>query len=237
MSANKNLLIGAIIFPGFDCLDLYGPLRFFGTRTEDFTIKIVAETHNPVPSTARAATHVDHTFDDCPHLDVVLLPGGIGTRAGVKNERLLGFIRAKAEAATYVLTVCTGSGLLAATGVLDGRKATSNKMAWDWVIGNGECMGDAGVKWDRVEHMRELPCKNIDWIKKARWVDDGKYISAGGVSAGMDMGLHFIERICGKEAALWTARTSEYDWHQDPNWDPFTDMIEAENEKLENSKQ
>ena len=89
---------------------------------------------------------------------------------------------------------------LAVAGLLDGKRATSNKKAFDWVASLGP--------------------KTL-WVPEARWVEDGNIITAGGVAAGMDMALRLVERLAGAEVAARTAEYAEYEWQRDPNWDPF----------------
>ena len=98
------------------------------------------------------------------------------------------------------MTVCTGTALLARTGLLDGKNATSNKRAFEWVMGQGP---------------------EVIWIKKARWVVDGKYYTASGVSAGIDMTLGFLKDQYGQIFAEDIAFKIEYTWHQDKDNDPF----------------
>lgn len=105
-----------------------------------------------------------------------------------------------ADAATWCLAVCTGSALLARTGLLAGRRATSNKRSFDWVV---------SVAPDAL------------WQRKARWVVSGKYYTSSGVSAGIDMALGFIADRYGREKALAIARGMEYVWHEDAADDPF----------------
>ena len=126
--------------------------------------------------------------------DIFLIPGGYGTRREVNNNNLLSQIKQIAIASKYVLTVCTGSALLAKTGLLDNRVATSNRKSFEWVIGNGP-----EVKWD----------------KKARWTSDGKYYTSAGVSAGMDMVLAFISDLHGLPYAEDLAVHIEYRWDKD----------------------
>jgi transcriptional regulator GlxA family with amidase domain len=113
---------------------------------------------------------------------------------------VLGWIRKRAAEAEIVTSVCTGAALLARAGLLDGRRATSNKFAFKWVSEQGPA---------------------VEWIEQARWVEDGKFATSSGVSAGIDMTLAVIARIAGAEAAEWIAIRMEYDWHRDPSWDPF----------------
>jgi transcriptional regulator GlxA family with amidase domain len=99
--------------------------------------------------------------------------------------------------------VCTGAALLAKAGILDGRKATTNKRAYAWVVSQGP---------------------KVEWIAQARWVEDGKFFTSSGVSAGMDMTLGLIARLHGRQASLEAAQGAEYEWHEDSAWDPFAKL-------------
>jgi len=116
------------------------------------------------------------------------------------NPQFLAELTRLADASRIVATVCTGSFLLARTGLLDGRKATSNK---------------------RVFSQLTPYSPKVDWIAKARWVEDGKYFTSSGISAGMDMALAVISKLCGRETSLQIARQAEYQWHEVSSWDPF----------------
>ena len=113
---------------------------------------------------------------------------------------LLEWLRSQAENARYVTSVCTGSALLARAGLLDGRRATTNKAAFDWVTSQSD---------------------EVDWQKQARWVKDERFFTSSGVSAGMDMALALIAEITDLDTAIQVAIWSEYEWHQNPDWDPF----------------
>jgi transcriptional regulator GlxA family with amidase domain len=139
-------------------------------------------------------------FDDCPRLDVILVPGGIGTRREVDNAAVISWLRERAATAELVTSVCTGTGLLARAGLLDGRRATTNKRSFAWVESQGP---------------------RVKWVKQARWVEDGKFATSAGVSAGIDMALAIIARLIGAEKAEQAANGMEYEWHRDPAWDPF----------------
>jgi len=121
----------------------------------------------------------------------------------VNNQLLIDTIRKISVSSNYVLTICTGSALLAKTGLLDGRKATSNKRAFDWVMTNG---------------------KDVNWIKHARWVVDGKYYTSSGVSAGMDMALGFLADRHGLEFARKVAFEIEYNWTEESEDDNFIEQ-------------
>lgn len=192
--------IGALVFPQFELLDLYGPLEMFGLDKEAFEVRIVAQTADPVAANAGPRTVPDDAFGDRERYDILLVPGGQGSRPGVENTVLLDWIAAQAARAEVVTSVCTGSALLARAGVLDGRSATSNKLAWDWVVSQGP---------------------KVNWVRKARWVEDGDILTSSGVSAGTDMSLRVIERLIGTERMETVAKRAEYVRNADPDDDPF----------------
>ena len=146
------------------------------------------------------ATWADWSFEQAPDYDILLVPGGFGTRAAVADQVFLGRLAAASRRARITTTVCTGSALLARTGLLDGRPATSNKIAWDWVVQQGP---------------------RVLWKRKARWVDAGDVLTSSGVSAGIDMALSLIAHLHGREMALTAARNMEYVWHESADDDPF----------------
>lgn len=195
-----GMTIGAVIFPGFELLDMYGPLEMFGMLEDAPTIRMIAETEAPVESRQGPKTLVDATFAARASYDLLLVPGGPGTRPGVENRGLIDWLGLAADASEVVATVCTGSALLARAGRLDGLAATSNKAAFAWVKAQGP---------------------KVDWKPEARWVEDGKFFTSSGVSAGMDMALGLIERLYGAAEAERIATRTEYDWKRDPAWDPF----------------
>lgn len=198
--------LGALIFDDFELLDLYGPLEMFGMLRrvggleDEMQIRLVAEQAHEIASSAGPKSLADELFGDDKDYDILLIPGGMGARREVKNDTLLDWLGRKSDAADVIATVCTGSAILARTGRLDGRAATSNKAAFKWVA-------DQGPK--------------VDWRAKARWVEDGKFFTSSGVSAGMDMAMALIERLYGEEAARIVAQYAEYTWAEDPADDPF----------------
>jgi transcriptional regulator GlxA family with amidase domain len=192
--------VGVVLFPGFELLDVFGPLEAFGNLPGMVRVVLVAEQAGPVASAQGPRAVADHGFVDCPHLDVVLVPGGIGTRDEAENPTLLGWLGRRAAEAEVVTSVCTGAALLARAGVLDGKRATTNKAFFQWVA-------DQGPK--------------VTWVRAARWVEDGKFATSSGVSAGIDMALAVIARLVGREVSENVARAMEYEWHTDATWDPF----------------
>ena len=129
--------IGALIFPEFELLDLYGPLEMFSMYPDEFEIRIVAQYSPDVPSSGGPRTAVDDQITEQDDYDILLIPGGRGTRKDVDNPVLIDWLKRAAAKAEIVTSVCTGSALLAKAGLLDGRAATTNKLAFDWVAGFG----------------------------------------------------------------------------------------------------
>jgi len=199
-SVNGPVRVGILLFPGFELLDVFGPAGFFGLLGDRVLLETAAEQAGPVRSSAGLSAVAEIALADLEPPDLLLIPGGIGTRTQVHNKALLDSIRRLAEACEWVATVCTGTALLARTGVLDGRKATSNKLAFAW------------VQSQRPE---------VRWVCRARWVEDGKFFTSSGISAGMDMSLAILQKIFGSDVALEVSRQAEYLWHRDADADPF----------------
>jgi len=198
MTAKRS--IGVILFNDFELLDVFGPLEMYGMAPESFDIHLVAQSGGQVVSRQGPKSVVDHEFAAAPQFDLLLVPGGKGTRSEVDNPIILDWLCTQSKNAEYVTSVCTGSALLARAGILDGLGATTNKRAFEWVASqSGE----------------------VSWEKQARWVEDGKFFTSSGVSAGMDMSLAVIARILGRDAAEQIAIWTEYEWHSDAGWDPF----------------
>ncbi|HIF63549.1 MAG TPA: DJ-1/PfpI family protein [Deltaproteobacteria bacterium] len=160
----------------------------------------VALSAGPVKSAQGVEAVADYALDDCPPLDLLLIPGGFGSREEISNQPLLDWLGKRVAETRVTMTVCSGSMLLAATGLLDGRPATTNKALFN-------------------EITEFTPA--VKWVKQARWVDDGDIVTASGVSAGIDMALAVVAREFGEEQAKLLAELTEYEWHRDPNWDPF----------------
>ena len=200
MKIQSPIQAGAVLFEGFELLDFYGPLEMLGLLENEAKITLVAEKAGPVKSAAGPSGVADATLTGSNGFDVLLIPGGIGTRTQMANAPFLTELKRLAEASRIVATVCTGSLLLARTGLLDGRKATTNK---------------------RVFQLVKTNAPKVNWIAKARWVEDGKFFTSSGVSAGMDMALAVIAKLCGREKSLEIAKRAEYEWHEDSFWDQF----------------
>lgn len=217
-SRSPFLRIGGLLYPNFELLDLFGPLEMFsllGSRRASLTL--LAQSPGPVPAAMAAdgplgpRVLAEHGFADAPELDVLLVPGGFGTFAELENEALLSFLKARREDTPVIASVCTGSALLARAGLLDGRRATTNKQFFSLV----RAQSDA-----------------VEWVESARWVDEGPIITASGVSAGTDMALALISRLLGADVAEEVAVAAEYTWHRDPDEDPFVDHLDELAQRL-----
>ena len=201
MASDK--IVGVLLFEGFELLDVFGPLEAWGIHAQTaggLTIVTAAQSSGALKSAQGPRAIADYTLADCPRIDVLLVPGGIGTRREVGNGALMDWLRRRAAEAEIVSSVCTGAALLARAGLLDGRRATSNKFAFSWVVEQGP---------------------QVKWVRQARWVEDGKFATSSGVSAGIDMTLALIARLADVASAERIATRMEYEWHRDASWDPF----------------
>ncbi|KAL1604906.1 hypothetical protein SLS60_004447 [Paraconiothyrium brasiliense] len=217
--------IAIILFPGFQLLDITGPLDVLNilSRSTPLRLSILASTLDPVstslplqtpylttltPSTPPnsdfgQAIVPTHTFDNAPNdIEVLIIPGGFGSRAEENVEPIVKFVQGYYPKLTYLLTVCTGSAILAKSGVLNNRRATSNKKAFTWVKQQNE---------------------KVDWVAKARWVVDGNIWTSSGVAAGIDMIYAWVGGVWGEEVAEELADSSEYERNRDSAGDRFAE--------------
>ena len=192
--------LAVFIFPHIQTLDLFGPIEMLGGFRDRIKIKLVAETPDPVPTIHGQRIIPDAICQDGFDHDLLLVPGGDSAIDAGRRDDATRWIKTAADKADLVMSVCTGSILLAMAGVLDGRRATTNKQDFNDTIHLGP---------------------SVEWVRQARWVQDGKFFTSSGVSAGMDMSLAVASHLFGAEAAAWMADGTEYTWHQDPDRDPF----------------
>ncbi|WP_327399851.1 DJ-1/PfpI family protein [Streptomyces sp. NBC_01288] len=179
--------IAIVLFDRFTALDAVGPYETLGRLPDSETV-FVAERTGPVRNeTGNLALVADRTLADVPTPDIVVVPGGPGQTPQMENETLLDWLRTADATTTWTTSVCTGSLLLAAAGLLDGRRATSH--------------------WLALDHLRQFGAEPTG----ERVVTDGKYVTAAGVSSGIDMGLTLLGRIAGDEHAQAVQLLTEYD--------------------------
>jgi len=189
-----SLKLAVVLFDRATFLDFLGPVEQFGflqqahssadieTDRVTLSIEYLGPTRDPIKPDRGPAVLVDrayHEVGEDERFDILLIPGGMGARPNIRPPGIIDFIRCQAQCAKYILSVCTGSWLLADAGVLDGKRATSNKAAFSSV--------------------KEATSPLIDWVPKARWVVDGNVWTSSGVTAGQDMAAAFIEHLAGKE--------------------------------------
>ncbi len=192
--------VGVLLFEDFETLDVFGPVEILGRLKEFYVVNFYSLFGGQIKNGHGVSISTETLAEINNGVDIFLIPGGYGTRKEIDNVLLIDKIREISDLSNFVLTVCTGSALLAKTGLLDGRKATSNKRAFDWVMTNGE---------------------NVNWLKKSRWTVDDKYYTSSGVSAGMDMTLGFLSDLHGIEFARQIGFQIEYNWIEDKDNDNF----------------
>jgi len=199
MQAAQRRTVGILIFDDVEVLDFCGPFEVFSTArpTEDdgddarlFTAITIAEQDRLITCRGGLLVQPHATIDDHPPLDILVVPGGQGTRREIHNERLLDWIAARDGHTELTTSVCTGAFLLAERGLLGGRRATTH--------------------WASIDWMRDT-YPAVEVMDTARVVDEGHIITSAGVSAGIDMALHVVARLHGEETAARTARAMEYD--------------------------
>ena len=197
MTTPRNLAI--LIFDEVEVLDFCGPFEVFSvtaqtTQPAPFAVYTVAEKAGPVLARNQLSVNPRYTIADCPQPDILLIPGGFGTRKEMHNEVLIEWITGCARQAELMLSVCTGALMLAKAGLLEGLTATTHHGAIDLL-------------------KRTAP--NTTVVDDQRFVDNGRVILSAGVSAGIDMSFHVVEKLLGGEAALRTAKQMEYPWKPD----------------------
>lgn len=195
----EPLRIVVVLFEGFELLDVFGPVQLF-QAVPDVTVVFAGPTGEPVASSQGVEVVPTMPYGQIEPADVLLVPGGKGTRKLVEDESFLSWLRGVGAQAPLVASVCTGSAVLAAAGLLEGYTATSNKRAYSWATSFG---GD------------------VSWRPEARWVHDRNRWTSSGVAAGMDMTVSLIAHLVSDSAAIDAANFAEYDAHRDSEWDPF----------------
>ena len=199
LSKTRNKL-GIVLFPEFETPDVFGPVQMWG-RLPDYEVVMMSERGGLVASSQGVETSAPFSFADAPQLEILMVPGGAGTRHEVENSAMMDFVYRQNRATRYTTSVCTGAALLARAGLIRGRNATTNKKAWTWATSQGP---------------------DVIWQPRARWVVDGKYVTSSGVAAGTDMALGLVELIYDRGYAASIAQEAEYIWNASPDDDLFS---------------
>ncbi len=183
--------IAIVLFPVVEELDFVGPWEVFtflrSLQPDSCDVFTVSEHGGEVRCAKGLRVLADYSFDAAPHADIVVVPGGMGTRAEVDNAAIVDYIRRAGQDAEITTSVCTGAFLLERAGLLAGRRATTH--------------------WASMDRLRKV--STVD-VVEARWVDEGAVITSSGVSAGIDMALYLVGRLWGPETARRVQRGIEY---------------------------
>jgi transcriptional regulator GlxA family with amidase domain len=195
--------VGILMFDDVEVLDFAGPYEVFTTAARMhqrdvpgaeplFVVRTISTRGQPVRARAGLRVEVDHAFDQHPRLDVLLVPGGVVT-AELERPEVLDWLRRTAASAALVTSVCTGAFLLARAGLLAGCAVTTH-----W-----EDLDDLVAAHPELEVRRDV-----------RWVDEGARVTSAGISAGLDMSLHLVERLHSRALAVRTARQMDLEWNE-----------------------
>ena len=188
--------VGIYIYENAEVLDFSGPFEVFSTANRFsepkniFNVSLVAEEENPVNARGAYKVLPHYCFNNAPEIDVLIVVGGIHTEEPQKLQ-VINWVSKTAKNAEIVASVCTGAFILAKTGLLSNLKVTTH--------------------WEDIDDLKKS-FPDLTIVESQRWVDQGKYITSGGISAGIDMSLHLVSKLTNMELAEKTARQMEYDW-------------------------
>lgn len=198
-----SISVGIYLFPDVEALDFAGPYEVFTTASrvhkrqhpdavELFRVFTVARTMALVRARAGLEVWPNHLITAHPPLDVLIVPGGVVT-AELEHPDVIAWIAAQQPGTRITASVCTGAFLLAKAGLLTGKSATTH--------------------WEDIADLRaQFPAVSVQ--ENRRWVDQGNIVSSAGIAAGIDMSLHLVARLAGRELALATARQLDVPWHE-----------------------
>lgn len=193
----KHWNVGILLFNEVEVLDFAGPFEVFSIASysncqqKPFTVKTVAQTTDLISARNGLKVQPDFDFNNSPSFDILIIPGGYGAEEiEIHNEILKNWIKIRAEECDIIASVCTGSFLLAETGLLDGKRATTH--------------------WLDIDRL-ESEYTKIKVQRGVKYVDESNIITSGGISAGINMSFYLLNRLVGKEIAIATAKRMEYD--------------------------
>jgi transcriptional regulator GlxA family with amidase domain len=195
MTTKRNVAI--FVFDDVEVLDFAGPFEVFSVTSElnnyeCFNVYTVAEKPGAITAVNGLSVNPKYGLAECPCPDILIIPGGIGSRTAMNNAQVIEWVKTSSRQAELVLSVCSGARILAKSGLLDGLEATTHH--------------------EVIAHLRELaPTATIR--ENLRFVDTGKIMTSGGISAGIDLSFHVVRKLLGEEIAAKTARYMEYTWN------------------------
>jgi transcriptional regulator GlxA family with amidase domain len=195
--------VGVFIYDKAEELDFVGPFEVFQAAgqfaadrgLDGTTVFTVARTTDPIATAGGLRVLPHHSIDDHPRIDLLVVPGG-DSRGPVEDPDVIAWVSRVASGAKLTTSVCTGAYVLGKAGLLAGRKATTHWMSLDRMVATHP---------------------DTEVVRNVRWVDEGDIVTGAGVSAGIDMALHVVERLYGREVAEETAGYMEYHWNENPS--------------------
>jgi transcriptional regulator GlxA family with amidase domain len=200
----RTLQVGILIFPNVEVLDFAGPFEVFSVASRlasrksetlhpPFRVSLISASMSPVIARHGLTVMPASDFDSTTNIDILIVPGGVVTQV-LNDTSVLAWIQSAARSAALTASVCTGAFLLAKSGLLEGRTVTTH--------------------WEDIADLRaDFP--ELDIVESMPYVDQGNIVTSGGISAGIEMSLHLVERMLGTSAAVATARQMEYRWTPD----------------------
>lgn len=197
--ANKKYKVGIYLFDDVEVLDFAGPFEVFAVTSEQsdyqyFEVFTISENGEQIKARNGLKVQPDHSFENHPPIDILVIPGGMGTRVELKNDTVLNWIAKVNEQTHITMSVCTGSLVLAKLGLLQNQPATTHHTAFDFLS-------------------KISPTTQV--LKDQRFVDNENIMTAGGISAGIDLSLHVVEKLFGKETVRKTIKEMEYgEWKE-----------------------
>jgi transcriptional regulator GlxA family with amidase domain len=192
--------VAILIFDEVEVLDFAGPLEVFNVTAEinqpaPFNVFLVAETAAPIRTRGKMVVHPNYSIYSMPPADILIVPGGFGTRALLHKPHVLDWLRAQAGQVEYLASVCTGALVLAKAGLLAGLTVTTHH--------------------ESLDLLRSLVNDSTTIVSDRRYIDNGRILTAGGVSAGIDMTLYLVQRLLGDAVLKKTQAVMEYPWTAD----------------------
>lgn len=187
--------VGILIFDNAEVLDFAGPFEVFSVSSEIngnelFTVFTVAKNDHPVITVNGLSVNPEYTFENCPEIDLLIISGGEGTRSIMKDPETLNWVNKIHHTTLYTASICSGSVILGALGLLDHKKYCTHREVY--------------------EQMEEIVPSGIPQ-KDKRYIQEGKIFTSGGISAGIDLSFHIVELLFGSQVAKKTAAYMEYD--------------------------